>query len=46
MQERPIFAEQLLGSGDTSRCMNLAAIAESMDYLADIIQVKSLSCTL
>ena len=40
VQERPIKAEHLLGSGDTYRCMNLAAIADSMDHLADIIQVS------
>lgn len=40
LQERPIKAENLLGAGDTSKYMNLAAIADSMDHLADMIQVS------
>ena len=38
MQERPVRAAALLAAGDVTRHSNLAAMADSLDYLADIIQ--------
>lgn len=38
MQFRPVQADALLSAADTSRVTNLAAIADSLDYLADMIQ--------
>lgn len=38
MQLRPVKAPSLLSAGDTYRVTNLAAIADSLDCLADIVQ--------
>lgn len=38
LQLRPVKAAALLSAGDTSRVTNLAAIADSLDCLADIVQ--------
>ena len=38
MQERPVRAAALLAKGDMTRHSNLAAMADSLDYLADVIQ--------
>ena len=38
MQERPVRAAALLAAGDVTRHSDLAAMADSLDYLADVIQ--------
>ena len=42
MQERPITAEALLtGEGTTNRMQALAALTDSLDFLADAIQAAA-----
>ena len=38
LQLRPVKAASLLSAGDTYRVTNLAAIADSLDCLADVVQ--------
>ena len=38
LQLRPVKAPALLSAGDTYRVTNLAAMADSLDCLADIVQ--------